>query len=228
MSIPVEGNPLLHETVDEAASPSRRNLLALGLLAGGALFALPAQPAQAVGYTEVQALRFLEEIELLQTDFFNRISASTAFDGMEDRERNVLNLIAMHDREHSEWFRLARRKFGIQEFGRMYTPNASSTRPPRMFSFPLEAFKTRATLFPLAASIKDTAVGAYHAMVGSVGDGEIIEALAALAGIEGRHAAALREISGVNSLPGAFESVVDEQEVARRFRPYGFRGEAIQ
>jgi hypothetical protein len=97
-----------------------------------------------------------------------------------------------------------------------------------IYSFPLDAFDTRAKLIPLAREIKDLAVGVYHSFVGSVGNADVAQGLAALAGIEGRHAAALHEIGGTVSLPSALEAVVTPETAARQLARFGFRGEAIQ
>ena len=79
----------------------------------------------------------------------------------------------------------------------------------------------------VAREIKAIAVGAYHGMIMHTGTGEITQAVAALAGIEGRHAAALQEISGLNPLPSAFEEAMRPQVVMTKLSEYGFRGEAI-
>jgi len=213
------------ETASEIASPTRRQWLSLSAAACGAALLLKAQPAGAIGNGGAKSLRFLEEMELLQSDFFQRVAASSAYDSMEPRERDVFNLIAQQDREHATWFRLAREKMGVAEYAGTYLPNTSSSRPLRMFSFPNSAFSTRAKLFPFAIALKDTAVGAYHALVGKSGDAEVIQALAALAGVEGRHAATLREISGVTPLPSAFEAVVSQQQATRKLAAYGFKGQ---
>lgn len=216
------------ENLHDVTRYSRREWLGLSVAACGAALALAAAPAHAIAHPDTQALRFLEELELLQQDFWTRAAASSAAYGMEGRERDVIHLIAKQDREHSEWFRLARQKFGVSEFGHFYTPNASQSRPPRLFSFSQDAFKTRRELFPMGQMLKDTSVAAYHGIVARTSNGEMTEAIAALAGIEGRHAAALREISGVSPLPEAFEPALDAQTVARRLARYGFSGEAIQ
>lgn len=219
-----------HST-DEVAMPSRRTALLLGAAIPAGLLLARAGAARAdasFGHSEVRAVQYLEELEALQADFFGRVIASAAFDGMEGRERDVFSSIANHDREHNQWFKLARRKYGLAEHSRSYTPNFSQSRSATLYTFPLDAFNTRPRLLPVAMQIKDTAVGVYHAFVGYVGDGDVAQALAALAGIEGRHAAALHEISGTASLPSAMEAVITPETAARTLDRYGFRGEAIQ
>ena len=216
---------------DEVAMPSRRAALILGAALPAGLLLARAGTARAdasFGHSEVRAVQYLEELEELQTEFFSRVAASSAFDGMEGRERDVFAAIATQDREHSEWFRLARRKYGLAEHSAPFTPNLSQSRAVPLYNFPLDAFTTRARLIPVASQIKDAAVGAYHAFVGSVGNADVAQALAALAGVEGRHAAALHEIGATVSLPTAFEAVVTPETAARTLERFGFRGEAIQ
>lgn len=219
-----------HST-DEIAMPSRRAALLLGAAIPAGLLLARTATAHAdpsFGHSEVIAMQFLEELETLQSDFFSRVGASAAFDGMEGRERDVFSAIAIQDREHSEWFRLARRKFSVAEHSRAFTPNLSQSRVTPIYNFPLDAFDTRAKLIPVATTIKDLAVGVYHSFVGSVGNGDVAQALAALAGVEGRHAAALHEIGGTISLPSPLEAVVTPETASRQLARFGFRGEAIQ
>jgi hypothetical protein len=194
---------------------------------GAAALALTARPAHALAHNDTQALRFLEELEAMQADFFTRAALSTG-QGMEGRERDVINLVANQDREQKEWFRLARQKFGVTEFGTLFSPNASQSRPVQMFRFEARLFESRRELFPAAHFLKDTAVGIYHYFVGRTSDAGLTEALAALAGIEGRHAAALREIAGVNPVPEAFEPVVTAETALRRLERFGFRGHSMR
>jgi hypothetical protein len=220
--------PALPATAQQdVASPSRRTWLGLSVAACGAALLLRPTPALALGNSDVQALRFLEQLEALQADFFTRAALSGAGDGLEGRERDVFNLIANQDREHKAWYHLARQKFGVAQFGTLYTPNASQSRPAQIFTFPATMFATRTSLFPAAQEIKDLAVAAYHGLVGQTSNGDITQAIAALAGIEGRHAAALREISGRTPLPEAFEPALSPQIAMRRLEKYGFRGEAM-
>ncbi|HEX8551867.1 MAG TPA: ferritin-like domain-containing protein [Abditibacteriaceae bacterium] len=214
----------------EVASPSRRAALIFGAALPVLLLAsqVPARAEASFGLGEKRALQFLEEFENMQTEFFSRVAASAAFDGMEERERSVFAGIGTQDREHAEWFVLARRKYGIAQHSRPFASNLSSSRPVTIWNFPLDAYNTRAALLPVASMMKDTAVGIYHHFVGAVGDGEVAQALAALAGIEGRHAAALHEIAGTDPFTGALEPTVTPQVARTRFERYGFRGEAIQ
>ena len=217
--------PLAVTAETAAEGVSRRAVLA-GLAAScGAALLLLQKPSRAltnVGNTDAQVLRFLEEVELMQADFFMRATRSPAFAEMEPRERDVFALLALQDDEHAMWFRLARQKLGVAEFGHFYTPNTSQSRPPRIFNFPGKDFDTRQALFAAAVTMKELSVAAYHGAVGNAKNGELVQALAALAGIEGRHATALREIGGVDAFVGAFEPAMSQGAIARRLEGSGF------
>src|SRR5687768_16306262 len=123
---------MMPHSTDDIAMPSRRAALLLGAAIPAGLLLTRATAAHAspsFGHGEQRAIQCLEELESLQKDFFVRVSASAAFDGMEGRERDVFSAIGTQDREHGEWFRLARRKFGVPEHARSYTPNLSQSRP---------------------------------------------------------------------------------------------------
>ncbi|MDF2439736.1 MAG: hypothetical protein JWN98_720, partial [Abditibacteriota bacterium] len=139
-----------HHHASAAPVVSRRQWLGLSVAACGAALALAAKPAHAIENPDAQALRFLAELEALQSDFWTRAAASAAIQGMEGRERDVVHLIANQDREHKEWFHLARQKFGVSEAGHFYSSNASQSRPVRTFTFPARAFTSGIDLFPLA------------------------------------------------------------------------------
>jgi len=218
------------QSTDEIAIPSRRAALIMGAALPAGLLLARAATAHAdasFGSSETKAMQFLEALESLQTEFFACAAASAAFDGMEERERDVFAAIATQDRQHSEWFRQARRKYGVAEHSGAYSPNLSRSRPVTVYTFQMGSFETRAKLIPLAISIKDTAVGVYHSFVGSVGNGEVAQAFAALAGVEGRHSAALHEIGGTQSLPNAFEAVISPKTAYNRLQSTGFRPEAL-
>ena len=213
----------------EVASPTRRAALLFGAAIPALLLLPRAARADAdFGLGETRALQFLEELEMMQTDFFARATSSAAFTGMEERERDVFSAVANQDRDHAEWFALARQKYRLPAHSRPFASNLASSRPTKLWTFSLDAFANRAALFPVAAQIKDTAVGVYHHFAGTVGDGEVAQALASLAGVEGRHSAALHEIAGTDPFKGAVEPVVSPQTAARLFNRFGFRGESIQ
>src|SRR5262245_49208353 len=96
---------------------SRRGFVALSTAACGAAALLFSNtPAHALGYSDASLLRYLEEVERVELDFFTRAALSGTADGLQERESNALNLLAKQDNEHAYWFKLARRQFGLSAF----------------------------------------------------------------------------------------------------------------
>lgn len=214
------------ETIDEVRSPARRSWLGLTLAACGAALALQTE-AHALAHSDQEALRFLLELEDFQHEFFDFAIRSAAAYGLDMRQRDVIYLVTEQDREHREWARLALEKYKLSP---TTSVNRSTTSPSRWqprYSFPAEPFRTAPALFNLTIEIKELGVGAYHDLVARVDRPELIQALAALGGIEGRHAAALRQVSGSNALPSAFEKNVNVNTVSRRLARFGFRGDSL-
>lgn len=215
-SVPTEG-------LNETNLLSRRSLLAIGAVAGVAL-ALPSLPARAdaeAAYSDIMALRYLEEIARLQADFFTKAANSTTAEGIQEREINALNLIARQDGELSRWFRAARQRYKIGASSTFYTPNTSTSRPMPVYRFGFGIFNTRSGLYSSAISIKETALGAFHDVVVNADSPDMIQAFAALAGVQGRHATMLRELAGQPPLV-TFESTLSRSAVLQRFEAYGF------
>lgn len=205
---------------------SRRAMLGLGAAVCCAALLLNAAPAQAASYGDRNALRFLEDIELFEAEFFRRVTLSATLDGLAEREMNAFARLAQQDNEHALWFKIARRRMGIGAFERHYSPTQSSSRPPKTYVFPPDAFSTRNGLYSVAIGIKETAVAAYHGQVGDADDAKLVQAIAALAGVEGRHLAMLKELSGQDPLIG-FENAMSQREAAQKLARHGFVSETL-
>ncbi|HEX8550460.1 MAG TPA: ferritin-like domain-containing protein [Abditibacteriaceae bacterium] len=222
--------PAISAEASEVASPSRRSLLAIGAVAAAAV-AVGASPANAdlvrslrnILHLDPIVANFAFELEELQMDFFTRVLQSDAYRGLQVREQNLFNAIASEDTEHYQTIKMYRNRRGIKNSGHFESPNASSTRPSRLFNYPTDAFKTRDGLLSTALDIKETSVFAYHGAVDLVNKDTLLLA-AAIAGVEGRHLAMLREISGIDPLPSPFEGSLPPQASGRRLSRYGFRG----
>jgi hypothetical protein len=214
----------------EVKSPARRNLFAMGALAaaGVALAGVPARADFGWDYGDAQALRFLEELELLQTDFYTRAALSAAGASLDGRQSDAIRLVAQQDGEQLDWIRRARGKLGVAEYGRFYQPNTAMSRPHRSFTFSGRVFEDRGQMLSFAVDLKETAVAAYQSAVALTDSAALTQAVAALAGIESRHAAALREANGDNPLPRAFETQLSPTDVLHRLASFGFRGEATR
>ncbi len=212
------------EVAPASFAMSRRTALAAGALVAVAI-ALPTLPARAdFAYGDLKTLRFLEEIAHLEADFFLKVSMAASAEALPESERNALNLMAREDDEMARWFSVARDKYGISAFDGPSTFNQASSRPIPSYHFPLLSFESRDAILKRALEIKGLAVGSFHNAVGAAKDPKLVEAFAALGGVQGRHLAMLSELAGQSPFV-PFEATASVNEVARKFAPYGFNME---
>lgn len=211
----------------ETPALSRRALLMMGAAAGVAL-TLPALPSRAdtAPYSDVRALRFLEEIARMEADFFAKVANSTPAEGLQSRESSALSLIALQDAELARWFKAARGRYKLGAADTFFSPNQAISRPLPDYRFDLNAFASREGLYDAAIGLKETAVGAFHGVVGEADSPKMIQAFASLAGVQGRHLALLREMSGRDALV-AFEPALSKSVAAEKLASYGFKREAL-
>lgn len=223
----------------DVVSPMRRRLLSLGMAACGAAACgttalLSAVPAQAdivdfldkIWDLDPIVLNFAWEMEELEKDFFYRVTASPGYDDLEGRERSVINLIARQDEEHFERLGRLREKMQAKGAGHLETPNASASRRPRVFQIP--RMRTRQQVLVEAIRLKEDVLFAYHGAVPYINSKELLALGAAIAGVEGRHVAVLRELSGAQPVPTSFEGAVKPQKSGNRLARYGFKGGGIR
>lgn len=215
----------------EAGAVSRRNFLGLGAAAAVGVVAMSASPAQAdilrgikgFIYLDPLVMNFAFEMEDLLQDFFTRAAVSEAYEKLSPREQSAIALIAREDREHYDAIKKLRAKTGNKGAGHFETPNASNTLRPGFFRFPGNAFKTRAGMMETALDIKETALFAYHGAVDLVAKDTLMLAVA-IAGVEGRHLAVLRELNGLDPFPSSFEGSLQSGKAGKRLSKYGFNG----
>ncbi len=220
----------LHSDSRPATAFSRRALLGFGALVGAAL-ALPALPARAdlgysFGYSDLKALRALEELSRLEADFFAKTAISAPIDGLPEREMSAFYLIARQDSELMRWFGAARDRYGIRAFDDFTSLNQAASRPMPEYHFGASTSGTRAELFTRALEVKSIAVSAFHGAVGAARDPKLVQAFAALAGVQGRHLAMLQELNGKTPFV-AFESAMSLRDAATKLARYGFNAEAL-
>lgn len=211
-------------------SPARRHILSLATALGGAAFAgalckpASADLVAAVGkifYLDPIVLNFAFELEELEADFFTRATSSTGFAALSERQQNVLYSIAAQDKMHFEQLGKLRSKRG-DEASR--GTNRSASRRPRMFRF--GNLDTSEQLLNTALDLKENSLFAYHGAVGLLKDRNLLMLAAAVAGVEGRHAAALRESMGLDPVPAPYEGALEAQISGRKLARYGFVGGA--
>lgn len=212
---------------------SRRGFLVLGAAGAGAAVVASTMPAQADILDTLKrfldlddiVLNYAHELEELQATFFERAIRSTSYQQLEARERGVFNAIAMQDRAQFEALEALRGRRGARGGNSFQTPNASASRRPRVFKFPGDAFTSREKLLPMAVDIKESSVAAYHGAVDLLrSKRQLLTPAAAIAGVDGRHLAVLREIAGMDPIPMSFELQISPQTIGNKLGRYGFKG----
>ena len=214
-------------------SATRRQLLAMatatcGVTVAASLF----NPARAdlvakIGgllYLDPTVLNFAFEMEELQRDFYSRAARTRGYAALGGTERNLIALFAQQDAEHFSILNAARDALGFQDAGTFETRNTVSSRRPRMFTYP--GLNSREDLLNAALDIKETVLFGYHGAVGVVRNKDILKTAAAIAGVEGRHAAILRKAVGIDPVPAPFEGAYAAQHTGYKLAKYGFKGGA--
>lgn len=210
-------------------SPARRQILAMATALGGAAFAgalfnpARADLVAAVGkifYLDPIVLNFALELEELEADFFSRATSSFGFAGLDERQKNIMFNIAVQDKAHFEQIGKIRSLRGE----RAARANQASSTRPKFFKF--GSLNTKDDLLTTALDIKENSLFAYHGAVGLLKDPGLLTVAAGIAGVEGRHAAALRESMGMDPVPAPYEGALEAQVSGRKLARYGFVGGA--
>lgn len=195
---------------------SRRNFLALSAIAGAAAIVLPALPARALDLDLPSELKFLENMQFFQSQFFSRALRSGSVDPISPAEAKAVLTIASEDSEQARWFSALRAQRGLMP-SRANMPS-SLTEP----NFKMKNnYASREKFFASAIAIKATAVGAFHGIVNKGGSAATVQAIAALAGVQNRHLALLREMAGLDP----FDTYVEARsmnEAGNALSKFGF------
>ena len=217
----------------EGMSSTRRQLLAMATATCGATIAASLfNPARAdlvakIGklfYLDSIVLNFAFEMEELEKDFFTVVSRTKGYGELNGKERNLIALFAQQDTDHFQVLDAARDAFGFKDAGSTETLNTFASRRPRNFTYP--KLNSREDVLNTALDIKETVLFGYHGAVGIVRNKKLLSTAAAIAGVEGRHAAILRQSVGLNPVPAPFEGAYAAQQTGYKLAKYGFKGGA--
>lgn len=217
----------------DSVKTTRRQILAMatatcGITVASALF----NPARAdlvakLGrflYLDPTVLNFAFEMEELEKDLFSRVQRSKGYGMLSDQERNFISLFAQQDAQQFDVLNRMRESLGFQDAGASETLNQSNSRRPRFFTYP--ALNDRMSTLQTVLDVKETVLFAYHGAVGIVRNKSLLSTAAAIAGVEGRHAAILRQTMGLEPVPAPFEGAYDAQNSGYKLGKYGFQGGA--
>ena len=199
-----------------ALDSTRRNFLALGVAAGAAAVVLPALPARAASSGLAAQLRFLEAAQYFSSQFFSRALQSGSIDGISPAEGKALLTIANQDNEQARWINAVRQQRALMPA----RPNALASLTEPNFAVS-GAYGNRARFFDSALAIKTASVGAFHGIVGGGGKADIVQALASLAGVQNRHLAMLREMTGADPFDTYVAGIL-MREASNTLSKYGF------
>lgn len=220
---------------DGVQSPARRQFFALATAIGGAAFAGALfRPARAdlvaslgkIFYLDPTVLNFAFAIEELEADFFSRVTRSPGYNLLSAPVRSAFGLMGEQDEAHRELLNTLRDEFQARDAGTFETPNTSEPRPMRLFTYP--SLKTREQILNTALDIKENALFTYHGAASLLGNKKLLGQAVAIAGVEGRHVAVLRELSGLDPVPAPFEGAITAQAAGNHFARYGLKGGAPQ
>lgn len=199
-----------------SAATTRRHFLALSAVAGAAAIALPALPARALDLGLASELAFLENVQFFQNQFFARALRSGSIDPISPAEAKVLMTIAGEDSEQARWFRAARSQRGLAP-ARATMPSSITDPNFRMGT----NYDSREKFFASAITIKSTAVGAFHGIVGKGEKADMTQAIAALAGVQNRHLAMIKELAGLNPFD-TYVAAISVNDAGNTLSKFGF------
>jgi len=226
---------LLAPDAGSVKSPARRQFFALATAVGGVALANAIyHPAQAdivatlgkIFYLDPTVLNFAFAIEELQTDFFSRVTRSGGYNELSGEQRALFSLMGAQDQTHKELLESLRPEFQAKDAGTFETYNASESRRPRLFTYP--ALGNRDQVLKTALDIKENALFTYHGAASLLGSKKLLTQAVGIAGVEGRHAASLRQLMGLDPVPAPFEGAKGAEAQGNYFARYGLKGGAPQ
>ncbi len=216
-------------------SPARRQFFALATAIGGVAFAGALfQPARAdlvaklgrIFYLDPTVLNFAFAIEELQSDFFSRVTRASGYNQLDVSQRSAFGLMGQQDEAHRQLLESLRPEFQARNAGTFESLNTSESRRPRLFTYP--ALSSREQILKTALDIKENSLFTYHGAAALIGNKKLLSQAVAIAGVEGRHVAILRELVGLDPVPAPFEGAITAQAAGNYFARYGLKGGAPQ
>lgn len=204
----IDADGAIQETAEKAFGRSdflRRMAVGGGaLLAGGTLGGVFADLAKAqVPQSDVDILNFALTLEELEAAFYVQ---GVRHAGLTGRLRSLAITVRNHEIAH---VRGLRRALG-----------SAAVRRPR-FNF-RNTVRDRRAFLSTAIVLEDTGVAAYGGQVQYIQNKTVLNTAAQIHAVEARHAAAFRQLRGVNPAPLAFNPLHTKQQVLRAVGRTGF------
>ncbi|HEX8637014.1 MAG TPA: ferritin-like domain-containing protein, partial [Pyrinomonadaceae bacterium] len=148
-------------------------------LAAGESLAVVQQQAINLGTGDIAIMNYAYLLEQLEADFYTRVVANTIFPGATSEETQILTDLRDHEIIHREFFKAA--------LGTNAIPQIS-------FDFSLVNFNSRDSVLTHSQIFEDTGVAAYNGVGQAVQSADILTLAGKIVSVEGRHAAAIRDL----------------------------------
>jgi rubrerythrin len=162
-----------------------------------------ASPTDMFGKGDLGILGYALTLEYLETDFYKKAAASGKLSG---KALDVAKQFGAEEAQHVQALEGAIKKAG----GKL---------PPKpVGKFPL---KSQSSILKLAATVENLGAAAYLGQAGRIKDKEVLAAALAIHSVEGRHAATLNSVVGMDITPdGAFAVPMDAAAVLAKVKPF--------
>ena len=173
-------------------------LVRTGAAAGALYLAAPAfahEKHGAFSGGDIGIVNFALTLEKVETQF---LAVALETQGLGAEAKKLLEEIAKHDDEHVKALNQTLTQLG----GKADPAPKSNARPPA----------DEAAALRTAADLKDLAVGSYNGAATNIQSADVLQAVASIAQVEARHAAALRELAGDEPTEGPFDEVFSATE----------------
>jgi hypothetical protein len=132
-----------------------------------------------LGTGDIGIMNFAYLLEQLEADFYTRVVANNFYAGATVEERQILTDLRDHEIIHREFFKATL---------------AANAIPQLMFDFSKVDFNSRDSVLTNSQNMEDTGVSAYNGAGQAIVDPNILALAGKIVSVEGRHAAAIRDL----------------------------------
>jgi rubrerythrin len=187
---------------------TRSAFIVKGALATGAVYgAASVGPYVARAFaqgdsSDVEILNFALTLEYLEAAFYKDALANA---GLSGKVKPVAEEIGSNEQEHVDTL-----KQTIEQLG------GKAVAAPKV-KFPKG---NEAAFLKLAVTLEDTGVSAYNGAAPAIKSGEVLGAAGSIVQVEGRHAAAVRQLAGMDPAPDAFDPTLSMKQVLAAVKPF--------
>jgi len=189
----------------EVEGVTRSSFILRGALATGALYGIGAvapfveRAFGAATQSDVAILSFALALEQLESAFY---SAALKGNGLPANAKKVVTEIAGHEAQH------------VQALTQ--TVQGLGGNPP-----PAAKPKVSGNVLKTAAALEELGVSAYNGAAVNIKSGDLLQVAGAIVQVEARHAAAVRQLSGQDPAPNAFDKALTQAQATAAAKAFG-------